>query len=145
MAGGVLLERGTSGAFRHDLARQAILDGLAPAGAALHRRVLETLTVSGSRNHRRLAQHAVACGDAGAVIAHAPQAAALASRPGSHREAAQHLRTALQHSDRLDPAPRADLLDRFSRSPHTQAERVAGWVEKHPEGGAGLVLVLDGS
>lgn len=115
VAGGVLLDRGTALAFRHDLARQSILDGLTP-GSRLgwHRRVLDVLTASGSQDHRRLAYHAVACGDAAAVVRSAPQAAALAARLGSHREAAQQLRTALEHSAGVGAALRADLLDRFS-------------------------------
>ena len=43
--GGVLLDRGTSVAFRHELARQAILDSMPPAHRVdLHRRVLAQLT-----------------------------------------------------------------------------------------------------
>ena len=112
---GVLLDRGTSVAFRHELARQAILHALPPASRVdLHRRVLARLVAAGSRDHRRLALHAVACGDAAAVIRHAPRAAELAARLGSHREAAEHLRTALAHVDAVVGADRADLLERLS-------------------------------
>ncbi len=94
---GMLLDRGTSVAFRHELARQAILDSMPPAHRAdLHRQVLAWLTSAGSTDHRRLAQHAVGCADADAVVLHSPRAAELAARLGSHREAAEHLRTALQ-------------------------------------------------
>ena len=115
VAGGVLLDRGTSVEFRHELARQAILDTMPPASRAdLHRKVLAELTIAGSTDHRRLALHAVGCADAEAVVRHAPRAAELAARLGSHREAAEHLRTALRHGDALDPAVRADLLERLS-------------------------------
>jgi DNA-binding CsgD family transcriptional regulator/tetratricopeptide (TPR) repeat protein len=115
VAGGVLLDRGDSVAFRHDLARQAIVDGLPPAArAAMHRRVLASLIASGSRDHRRLAHHALACGDAAAVVVHAPRAAAVAARLGAHREAAQHLRTALQYGDALAAPERAKILDSYS-------------------------------
>ena len=113
--GGVLVDRGTSVAFRHELARQAILDTMPPAGRAnLHRRALSLLTSTGSNDHRRLAQHALGCADAAAVVEHAPRAAELAARLGSHREAAEHLRTALRYGDGLDAADRADLLGRLS-------------------------------
>jgi len=113
--GGVLLDRGTSVAFRHELARQVIVDTIAPANRVdLHRRVLELLTAAGSTDHRRMAQHAIGCANAAAVLAHAPLAAELASRLGSHREAAEHLRTALRYGAALDPADRADLLGRLS-------------------------------
>lgn len=113
--GGVLLDRGTSVAFRHELARQAILDTMPPAAKAdLHRGVLARLVAAGSTDHRRSAQHAVGCADAAAVVVHAPLAAELAARLGSHREAAEHLRTALRYGDALDTADRADLLERLS-------------------------------
>jgi len=113
--GGVLIDRGTSVSFRHELARQAILDAQPPATRVdLHRRVLVRLVTAGSLDHRRLALHALACADAAAVVVHAPRAAQLAARLGSHREAAEHLQTALRFGDTLDPAGRADLLDRLS-------------------------------
>ncbi len=113
--GGVLLGRGPSVAYRHELARQAILDTMPPASRAdLHRKVLARLLAGGGTDHRRLAQHAVACGDAAAVVAHAPLAAELSARLGSHREAAEHLRTALHHGGALAATDRADLLARLS-------------------------------
>ncbi len=112
--GGVLLDRGTSVAFRHELARQAILDALPPGTRVdLHRKVLVQLTTAGSKDHRRLAQHAVASADSAAVIVHAPRAALQAARLGSHREAAEHLRTVLRHGATLAAADRADLLERL--------------------------------
>jgi DNA-binding CsgD family transcriptional regulator/tetratricopeptide (TPR) repeat protein len=111
----VLLDRRVSLAFRHDLARQAVLDAVPPAARVeLHRRVLARLVASGSRDHRRLAHHAVACGDDAAVLLHAPRAADQAARLGSHREAAEHLRTALQHGDTMPAAARVDVLERLS-------------------------------
>ena len=71
--GGALLDRGTAVTFRHELARQAILDVGAPRPRVEpHRRVLTSASVTGSRDHRRLAHHALACGDAAAVLAMRP-------------------------------------------------------------------------
>ena len=116
---GVLLDRGTAVAFRHELARQALLDCLPPATRAdLHRRVLARLVLAGNRDHRRLAHHAVGCGDADAVVLHAPRAAELAGRLGSHREAAELLRTAVRYADHVDVHGRADLFERLSYECH---------------------------
>lgn len=113
--GGVLLDRETAVEFRHELARQAVVGALSPADRVhLHRQILARLVAASSRDHRRLALHAVACGDSAAVVRHAPRAAELAARLGSHREAAEHLRTALRHGGALAPAARADLLEGLS-------------------------------
>ena len=78
--GGLLHDRGTAVAFRHELAREAILNSLPPATrVGLHRQVLAWLLDSGSHDHRRLALHAVAGGDTAAVSVHAPQAAEQAA------------------------------------------------------------------
>ncbi len=115
VSGGLLFGHGPSVAFRHDLARQAVLESLPPGSAAeLHRRVLAALVASGSGDDRRLAQHAVGCGDGAAVRMHAPRAAEQATRLDSHREAAEHLRTAIRYADPLPAADRADLLERYS-------------------------------
>lgn len=113
--GGVLLANGTVVAFRHELARQAVLDTLpATSRIHLHRQVLRRLVSAGSSDHRRLVEHAVGCADRPAIVDHAPRAAELAARLGAHREAAAHLRTALRHADGLPAADRADLLERLS-------------------------------
>ncbi|MET0695778.1 MAG: AAA family ATPase [Propionibacteriaceae bacterium] len=115
VAGGMLLDERSSVGFRHALARQAILDAVPPATRVeLHRRVLDWLTSAGSSDHRRLAHHANGCGDAAAVVLHAPRAAAQAARLGSHREAAEHLRTAMRHRDAMTAAQRAEVLERLS-------------------------------
>ncbi len=123
VARGLLRDRGTAVAFAHELSRQAILDALPPAERVdVHRRVLARLVAAGSADHRRLAQHAVACGDSAAVVRHAPPAAADAARLGSHREAAEQLRTALRHADALPGPDRAELLERLSYECHLTSQ-----------------------
>lgn len=113
--GGILRDRGTDVAFRHELARQAVLMSLPPAArAGLHRQVLAWLLAAGSQDHRRLSVHAAACGDAPTVVVHAPRAAEHAACLGSHREAAEHLRIARRFCDALPAVERADLLERLS-------------------------------
>lgn len=115
VAGGLLTVSGPRVEFRHDLVRQAVLDGLSPSAfMELSGRALSELVSSGSTDHRVLAAHAVACDDAAAVLRHAPAAARLASRLGSHREAANGWRTVLAHGGALSDAERADVLEDLS-------------------------------
>jgi tetratricopeptide (TPR) repeat protein len=102
--------------FRHELARLAMEESL-PADRALelHRCALDALASppSGTPDHARLAYHAEAAGDAGAVLAFAPSAAAHASALGAHREAAAQFARALAFAGPEVPAAyRAELLER---------------------------------
>jgi DNA-binding CsgD family transcriptional regulator/tetratricopeptide (TPR) repeat protein len=100
--------------FRHELARSAVEDSVAPnRRVELHRRALESLAdpPSGARDLARLAYHAEAAGDADAVLRFAPSAAAAAASLGAHREAAAQYARALRFGDRLSPAERAELLE----------------------------------
>src|SRR6185312_9118099 len=98
-------------AFRHELGRLVIEESMAPnRRVALHARALHAL--EGSSDFARLAHHAEAAGDPGAVLRFAAEAARRASAVGAHREsAAQYART-LRFADSLSPADRADLLER---------------------------------
>ena len=86
--------------------------------------MLAWLLDAGSQDHRRLTVHAVAGGDAAAVVLHAPRAAEHAACLGSHREAAEHLRIALRHGDALPAAQRADVLERLSYECYLTSELV---------------------
>jgi DNA-binding CsgD family transcriptional regulator/tetratricopeptide (TPR) repeat protein len=100
-------------AFRHELARHAIDEGL-PRGRRreLHARALGALLRRGAAvsDRARLAFHAAAAHDAVAVLEHAPVAAVEASAVGAHREAARHLEIALQYEHHLAPRRVAELL-----------------------------------
>jgi DNA-binding CsgD family transcriptional regulator/tetratricopeptide (TPR) repeat protein len=100
--------------FRHELARRAVEERLAPAAAgALHARALAALRARGDRDDRRLAHHAAGSGNAEAVLTHAPAAAARAARLGAHLEAAEHLRLAVRFVG-ADDGRRAALLTALS-------------------------------
>ncbi len=118
-------------AFRHELIRRAIADSLPAARRIdLNERVLAALleqddAVSSGRPDLWSAQpggvelaaivhHAAEAGDAAAVARFAPRAADEAIRACSHREAAAHLRLALEQRSAYSPAERADLLDRYA-------------------------------
>jgi predicted ATPase/DNA-binding CsgD family transcriptional regulator len=114
---GMLRADGDAVAFRHEIARVAVEEALAPhERARLHRRALAALAAAGAGRGdlARLAHHADAAGDPDAVLRPAPAAGERAARLGSHREAAAHFGRALRHADRLEPARRAELLERRS-------------------------------
>jgi DNA-binding CsgD family transcriptional regulator len=115
LATGVLRADDTSYSFRHELARQAVLQAMTPTRSmSLHRMVLDALVAAPSTaaGAARLAHHADAAGDAPAVRHWAPVAAREAAAHGAHRQAAEHLAAALKHTEAH--AERAALLDEYA-------------------------------
>jgi DNA-binding CsgD family transcriptional regulator/tetratricopeptide (TPR) repeat protein len=101
-------------AFRHELARMAIVESLSPhRRIALHRRALQALAgpPAGAADLARLAYHAEAADDAEAVLRFAPAAARYAASIGAHRESAAQYARALRFGGRLSPDARAGLLE----------------------------------
>lgn len=113
LACGVLLAQDGVFVFRHELARQAMLDALPPTRLlSLHRLALEALQShsASTPDLARLAHHAEGAASEQSVLQFAPAAAREASTKGAHRQAAQQLARAL----RFATAPisqRAELLD----------------------------------
>jgi DNA-binding CsgD family transcriptional regulator/tetratricopeptide (TPR) repeat protein len=109
-----LLGSGPAGVtFRHELARLAVEESVAPRRKAdLHRRALASLADPpvGAPDLARLAHHAEATGDSDAVLRFAPAAAARAAAVGAHREAAAQYARALRFGADLPPSERAGLL-----------------------------------
>ncbi|GAA2682824.1 ATP-binding protein [Actinoplanes palleronii] len=103
-------------AFRHELARITVEESLAPhRRRELHRGVLRALLAEPEKaDPSRLVHHAEAAGDTAVVLAWAPRAAEQAAASGAHREAAAQYARALRFATGLDPAARADLLERRS-------------------------------
>lgn len=102
--------------FRHELARQAILQALTPTRLlTLHGWVLQALrTPRGSPvDLARLAHHAEAGGVADAVLELAPAAAREAAAKGAHLQASQQYARALRHAPRSGRI-RAALLDDYA-------------------------------
>ena len=102
-------------AFRHDLARQAIEESLAPDRArALHRAAAAALMAppDGPPDHARVAHHAERAGDARLILASAPAAGDHAASAGAHRQAAAQYARALRFSGSLSTEQRAALLVR---------------------------------
>ena len=115
---GVLRSEGAAFVFRHELARQAVLQAMAPSRAiGLHRLVLQALLRSNTtRIAARLVLHAEAAGDMDALRHWAPLAAREAAVHGAHRQTAAHWARALAHCE--PSAERAALLDASAEDVH---------------------------
>jgi predicted ATPase len=114
---GMLKAQGEYVTFRHDIARQTILETLMPTRKlVLNQLVLAALRKApATRNElARLADHAEAAGDAEAVLACAPAAATQAIASNAHREAAAQYARALRFAGGLPPAEQAKLLDAYA-------------------------------
>ena len=117
IAKGMLQFQGDDYAFRHELARQAILEAISPERKlALHRTILSELKESPeTRNDlARLADHAEGTKDISAVLEYAPAAARHASGASSHREAIALYELALRFADSLPPARHAQILEAYA-------------------------------
>jgi DNA-binding CsgD family transcriptional regulator len=111
---GMLQAAGSAYAFRHALARQAVLASIAmPRRIELHRQALRLLKDAAATRAdlARLAYHAEGAQEAALVLEYAPAAARQASAAPAHREAAALYELALQFGDLLDPASHAQMLE----------------------------------
>ena len=116
LASGILTPTESGVTFRHELARLTVEESLPPyRRVALHQAALEFLGSVSATDVDRLAHHAEAAGDAGAVLAYAPAAAERAAARGAHREAADHYQRALAFRDPLPLSAQATLLLRRSQ------------------------------
>jgi len=114
---GMLVPNPTGLSFRHELARQAVLDAVDPERqAAYHRAVLRALEAQEDRDAllSRLAHHAEGAHDREAVLRAAPAAAKRAASVGAHREAAAQYARALRFADAIPLEDRVRLLERHS-------------------------------
>ena len=101
---GLLLLHGETLAFRHDLARLAVEEGISPVRRReLDRMVLRALERRADADLARLVHHARRAGDADAIRRLAPQAARAASAARGHRQALEHWEAALQAGGGSDP------------------------------------------
>ncbi|HEX5991284.1 MAG TPA: AAA family ATPase [Thermomicrobiales bacterium] len=114
IARGLLRATGDDLAFRHELAREAILATMAPhRRRLLHARVLVALRKApeSERDLARLAHHAEAAGDQEAVLEYSVAAAEQAAALHAFHEAAAQYARALRFADHLPGAERARLYE----------------------------------
>jgi DNA-binding CsgD family transcriptional regulator len=117
LASGMLAAEHDTVGFRHELARLAVEEVIAPdRRRELHRRAVAALAraAAGALELPRLAHHADAAGDAEGVLRYAPEAGERAASLGAHREAAAQFARALRFANRLAGEERAALLERRS-------------------------------
>jgi len=119
IARGVLVAHDGALAFRHELARRATIDTLAPMQRqARHARVLEVISAPPAGvappplSH--LVHHAAEAADAARVLELAPRAAREAAAVGAHREAALQLGAALRFAGNASLELRAQLHESWS-------------------------------
>ena len=113
LAKGLLQAAGRRYAFRHELARQAILDATDPA----RRRAMNASVLSALEGEALdpapaavLAHHADEAGDAEATLRYAVEAAREAAASGAHRQAAAQFSRARRYGAGMTAADRAVLL-----------------------------------
>jgi DNA-binding CsgD family transcriptional regulator len=136
LASGMLVTVGGSTlAFRHELARAAILEAISPPRRRdLHRQVLAALRIRppAEQDFARLAHHADAADDREAVLRFAPAAGRRAASLHAHREAAAQFARALRFAQHLPPLERAELLEAYSYACYL-TDRMAEAVELRQE------------
>ena len=112
---GVVEVRGDVVAFRHELARRAVVESL-PASIRLdlNADVLRALRIGADSDPFRVLHYAVEAGDDDAVVTHGPTAAREATRLGAHRQAAACYAQVLARGNRLPLAERAALGERYA-------------------------------
>ncbi len=118
VSSGMLARQNGAVAFRHELARLAVEESMAPDRALhLHRRALAVLASPphGSPDAARLAHHADAANDAEALLRFGRAAGERAAALGAHREAAAQLTRALRVAGSLPPSEQADMLQELAQ------------------------------
>jgi DNA-binding CsgD family transcriptional regulator/tetratricopeptide (TPR) repeat protein len=118
LAGGLLQEADGLLAFRHELAREAVLGSLSVVRRRkLHGAVLSALEASPElrADQATLAHHAAEAGDADAVLRLAPAAGYQAAALGAHREAWSQFARALPYLERLPDEQHTELLEAYAR------------------------------
>lgn len=126
-AAGVLAAQGEGLAFRHDLARQAVLDAIPlPRALSLHRSALTALASrrEGQGDSTRLAHHAVGAADPDAIWQYAQLAGRTAAWARAHQAAVAWFERALEHAGGRTPREVAALLDDFAQECDTVDRRI---------------------
>lgn len=113
MRAGMLHAAGGALAFRHELARRAVHDSMAPLRRQeLHRGALELLKARPHVRAAEIAHHAQEAQMMNDLFTYSLRAADEAKALGAFRESVQHLTRALRHGTWLSATERADLLER---------------------------------
>ena len=111
----ILEVRADGVAFRHELARRALLRSVPRTRqVGLHQNVLGLLLEQEQPDLSRVVHHAVAAGDVDTVLRCGQEAARQAARAGSHRQALAHYEQVVKHLAPLPPEVQARVLVDYS-------------------------------
>lgn len=102
--------------FRHELVRLAALERMSPARRRVaHETILQAMMDSSDAPALdQIVHHAAGALKGETVLKYAPLAAEEAALAGAHKEAAQHLETALRFVDGAEPELAATLYERWA-------------------------------
>ncbi len=113
MRAGMLNATGEALSFRHELARRAVHEAMAPLRRReLHATALQLLKSRGGVRAAELAHHAQQAGVIKDLVLYSQRAADEAAALGARRESLAHLARVLEHGTWLTNAERADVLQR---------------------------------
>jgi DNA-binding CsgD family transcriptional regulator/tetratricopeptide (TPR) repeat protein len=116
LASGLLAGDETGLRFRHEIARLALAEAVAPhRRCSINGRILDVLRRQGCDDDARMAFHAERAGDGPAVLHHAARAGRRAAELASHREAAAQYERALRFAAVAEPAAVAELNEALAR------------------------------
>jgi len=100
--------------FRHELARRAVEDTVAPARARQRHAEIMSVLIERGADIARVVHHALGARDENALLRYAPEAGRRAATVGAHREAAAFFAAALEFVVRLPTRERVDLYERHA-------------------------------
>lgn len=123
LALGILLAQNDNFVFRHELARQAILDDIPPHQRIFfHQAILDALKISptGQKDMARLAHHATDAKDEEAILTYARRAGQEAMRLGMHRTATTWFEHVLPYAEALPIQDQIELYENYAL--HNQSQ-----------------------
>ena len=113
MRAGMLIASGGALSFRHELARRAVHEAMAPLRRhELHQGALQLLKARGQARPAELAHHAQQAGATEDLVRYSRQAAEEAFALGARRECVAHLARVLEFGTWLSNTERAEVLQR---------------------------------
>ena len=112
---GILEVRGNAVSFRHELARQAVVQTCTTSERMrLNQQVLRVLLTQDEQDLARIVHHAIEAGDDAAVVAHAPDAARQAVVAGAQGQAADLYGQALRRHELLATEDHAGMAEAYA-------------------------------
>ncbi len=117
---GVLTVHPDRVAFRHELVRRTVVDGMpAVRRVACNQAVLAALLDRPGVDLSRILHHAAQVGDEDVILRTGPEAAREAAAAGSHREAVAHYRLVYPLRDKYPAEERLELLEGYALECYT--------------------------